>query len=38
VFGDDTESAVKRFQANHNLTADGQVGDDTWPKLYGAGR
>ncbi|MEY9855819.1 serine/threonine protein kinase [Catenulispora sp. GAS73] len=38
IFGDDTDSAVRRFQANHHLTVDGQVGDDTWAKLYGAGR
>jgi peptidoglycan hydrolase-like protein with peptidoglycan-binding domain len=34
-FGVDTQSAVKRFQQNHNLHADGKVGEDTWPALRG---
>jgi len=32
-FGDDTEKAVKAFQAKHNLEVDGEVGDDTKKKL-----
>ena len=33
VFGRNTESAVKKFQANNNLTQDGIVGRNTWSKL-----
>lgn len=29
-----TESAVKRFQAAHNLTVDGVVGPQTWDELF----
>jgi len=29
-FGSKTESAVKAFQQNHSLTADGVVGEITW--------
>jgi cell wall-associated NlpC family hydrolase len=32
-FGRKTETAVKAFQANHNLTADGIVGQNTWREL-----
>lgn len=35
IFGDNTASAVKRFQAAHGLAADGIVGRDTWRKLLG---
>lgn len=30
VFGKDTESATKKFQKNHKLSADGIVGTKTW--------
>jgi peptidoglycan hydrolase-like protein with peptidoglycan-binding domain len=32
-FGPQTEQAVKTFQQNHGLTADGIVGPQTWPRL-----
>lgn len=32
-FGPVTEAAVKAFQGSEGLTADGQVGNQTWPKL-----
>lgn len=32
-FGTDTESAVKKFQDNNGLDADGIVGSGTWAKL-----
>jgi peptidoglycan hydrolase-like protein with peptidoglycan-binding domain len=35
VFGTDTRAAVKRFQSNHHLQVDGQVGVKTWPALRG---
>lgn len=34
-FGSGTESAVKKFQAQHGLTADGIVGRYTWSALLG---
>ncbi|GAA2442145.1 peptidoglycan-binding protein [Streptomyces macrosporus] len=37
VFGAGTESAVKAFQANRGLTADGVVGARTWTALLSAG-
>ena len=30
IFGADTENAVKTFQSEHGLTADGIVGESTW--------
>lgn len=33
IFGPQTEAAVKAFQQNNGLTADGIVGKLTWPKL-----
>lgn len=33
-FGKDTEKAVKEFQRNSNLPADGIVGQDTWQVLF----
>jgi murein L,D-transpeptidase YcbB/YkuD len=33
VFGPDTATAVKAFQASHGLTADGIVGPVTWAAL-----
>jgi eukaryotic-like serine/threonine-protein kinase len=38
IFGTDTQTEVRRFQSDHHLTVDGIVGDDTWAKLYSAGR
>lgn len=35
VFGSATESAVKKFQRDHGLSADGIVGPNTWNKLRG---
>ena len=36
-FGPKTEAAVKAWQSNHGLTADGIVGDGTWVKLFNEG-
>jgi hypothetical protein len=33
VFGNQTKSAVERYQRQHHLTADGVVGDKTWHAL-----
>lgn len=33
VFGQKTDTAVKKFQKEHNLTADGIVGAKTWTEL-----
>ena len=33
IFGPKTTAAVKSFQKAHGLTADGIVGNQTWPKL-----
>lgn len=38
VFGHDTHAAVRAFQQERGLTADGIVGDDTWRALVEAGR
>jgi len=35
LFGRDTETAVKRFQSEHNLDDDGVVGEFTWAALEG---
>ncbi|MDD6345417.1 MAG: peptidoglycan-binding protein, partial [Oscillospiraceae bacterium] len=32
-FGSDTESAVKQFQKNSGISADGIVGENTWSEL-----
>jgi len=32
-FGAETKAAVEAFQASHGLTADGVVGNETWPAL-----
>lgn len=34
-FGNDTEAAVKEFQTQHYLTADGEVGNMTYKALFG---
>jgi peptidoglycan hydrolase-like protein with peptidoglycan-binding domain len=34
IFGYSTESAVKAFQRDHGLAADGIVGPDTWNELF----
>lgn len=38
IFGANTESAVKRFQAANNLAADGIVGCSTWTQLTNQAR
>jgi peptidoglycan hydrolase-like protein with peptidoglycan-binding domain len=34
-FGISTEMAVKSFQAAHNLTVDGKIGENTYSRLFG---
>ncbi len=34
IFGERTELAVKKLQANHNLRLDGIVGSNTWNGIY----
>lgn len=34
VFGNETEKAVKKFQRDNSLVADGEVGPLTWAKLF----
>ena len=36
IFGSKTEDAVRRYQKDNGLTADGIVGKNTWRKLLGA--
>lgn len=33
IFGDKTDTAVRNFQSNYNLTVDGIVGPQTWDAL-----
>jgi peptidoglycan hydrolase-like protein with peptidoglycan-binding domain len=35
IFGSATQTAVKQYQSNHNLTADGIVGQKTWTVMNG---
>jgi N-acetylmuramoyl-L-alanine amidase len=35
IYGRNTEAAIKRFQQQNGLTADGIVGAATWQKLVG---
>ena len=35
IFGDETDRAVRKFQKDHGLLADGLVGTDTWSHLLG---
>lgn len=37
IFGSDTEAAVKQWQANNGLSADGMVGPNTWGKMQTSG-
>lgn len=34
IFGEETEGAVRRFQADHGLQVDGRIGPDTLVKLH----
>ncbi|MCT2536305.1 peptidoglycan-binding protein [Aquibacillus koreensis] len=34
IYGPKTETAVKKFQSNHNLLVDGIVGPNTWKVLF----
>jgi len=34
VFGPETEKAVKKWQVDHDLAADGIVGDSIWSKIF----
>jgi putative chitinase len=36
VFGPGTEKAVKKWQIDHDLAADGLVGEGTWAKMFGS--
>ncbi|MFC4035025.1 protein kinase [Streptomyces polygonati] len=33
IFGQDTLTVVRKFQSDHHLSVDGQVGQETWPVL-----
>ena len=35
IFGKQTEAALKKFQSENGLTADGSAGPETWQKLLG---
>ena len=34
IFGEDTYSALRKFQSQHGLVADGEVGSETWRELF----
>lgn len=36
IYGDDTENALKTFEARNGLPVDGKITDDIWVKLVGA--
>ena len=36
-FGSETETAVKKFQKDHDIDDDGIVGKETWKRIHGHG-
>lgn len=37
IFGEETDSATREFQAKHGLLVDGEIGPETWKALYNEG-